>query len=210
MSEQPKLNCNNDIRGNGIDIVEVSNPYAPPESELETFIDFEKVWRDEKLIIMRKGAKMPDRCIHCNETVEPSKPRRILYLNIWLQIAMLVLFLVFNVVALIPILIVSAIFRKTARVKIPLCVKHRRKRLWITLTTVSLLLVSIALGVMAARVPLYQGELSMLATVIFVGAFVLAIIRGQLLSAKKIDKETVILKGAKPPFLDSLPQYPGQ
>jgi hypothetical protein len=49
----------------------------------------------------------------------------------------------------------------------------------------------------------------MIAAAIFVGAFVLAIIRGQLLRAKKIDKETLILKGTKPPFLDSLPQYPG-
>jgi hypothetical protein len=49
----------------------------------------------------------------------------------------------------------------------------------------------------------------MIATVVFVVAFLLAIIRGQLLRAKKIDREIVILKGAKPPFLDSLAEYPG-
>jgi hypothetical protein len=189
--------------------VQASNPYAPPESELEMLTGPEKVWRNEKLIVMRKGADMPGRCIHCNEIAEPGKPRRILYLNIWLQIAMLVLFLVFNFLALLPILIVSLIFRKTAKVRIPVCDKHRRKRLWITLTTVTLLSVSIGLGVMAARVPLYQGSIFQIAALIFIGAFVLAIIRGQLLRAKKIDKETLILKGAKPPFLDSLPEYPG-
>jgi len=189
--------------------VEESNPYAPPESELEAFIDPEVVWRNEKTIVMRKGADMPGRCILCNETTEPGKPRRILYLNIWLQIVMLMLFLVFNVLALIPIFIVSLIFRKTAKVRIPVCDKHRRKRLWVTLTTITLLAAAIALGVVAARVPMYQGPIFWTAAAIFVGAFVLAIIRGQMLSAKKIDKETVILKGAKPPFLDSLPQYPG-
>ena len=189
--------------------MEVSNPYAPPESELETFIDPEKVWRKEKLIVMRKGADMPGRCILCNEIAESGKPRRILYLNIWLQLAMLVLFLVFNVLALIPILIVSFIFRKTAKVKIPVCRKHRRKRLWITLTTVCLLTVSIVLAVMAARVSSYQGPIFWIAALTFIGAFLLAIIRGQLLRAKNIDKETLILKGGKPPFLDSLPQYPG-
>jgi hypothetical protein len=56
---------------------------------------------------------------------------------------------------------------------------------------------------------MYQGPIFLIAALIFLGAFVLAIIRGQLLRAKKIDKETVILKGAKPPFLESLPQYPG-
>jgi len=189
--------------------VEASNPYAPPESELQAFIDPAVVWRNEKLIVMRKGGDLPGRCILCNEIAEPGKPRRIIYLNIWLQIAMLVLFLVFNVLALIPIIIVSLIFRKTAKVGIPVCGEHRRKRLWITLTTFSLLAASIGLAVMAARIPMYQGPIFMIAAVIFVGAFVLAIIRGQLLRAKKIDKETVTLKGAKSPFLDSLPVYPG-
>jgi hypothetical protein len=189
--------------------MEVSNPYAPPESDLKTFIDPEKVWRREKLIVMRKGADMPGRCIHCNENAEPGKPRRIIYLNIWLQLAMLVLFLVFNVLALIPIFIASLIFRKTAKVKIPVCQKHRRKRLWITMSTVGLLTASIVLGVFAARVSLYQGSIFMIAAAFFVVAFLLAIIRGQVLKAKKIDKEMVILKGAKPPFLDSLAQYPG-
>lgn len=189
--------------------MELSNPYAPPESELEAFIDPEKVWRDEKLILMRKGADMPARCILCNESTDPGKPRRIMYLNIWLQIAMLALFMAFNIFALIPILIVSMIFRKTAKVRIPVCEKHRRKRLWITLATLSLLAAAIALGVVAARVSAFEGPIFWIAAAIFVGAFVLAIVRGQLLRAKKIDKETVILKGAKKPFLDSLPQYPG-
>jgi len=189
--------------------VEASNPYAPPESDLETLIDPEKVWRNDKLIVMRKGADMPGRCILCNEAVETGKPRRILYLNIWIQVVLLVLFLIFNVLALLPILIVSLIFRKSAKVRIPVCDKHRRKRLWITLATFTLLATSIVLGVMAARTPMYQGPIFWIAALIFIGAFVLAIVRGQLLRAKKIDKEIVILKGAKPPFLDSLPQYPG-
>jgi hypothetical protein len=195
--------------GKGNRLVEASNPYAPPESELQAYIDPEQVWRNDKLIVMRKGVDLPGRCILCNETTEPGKPRRILYLNIWLQLVMLVLFLVFNVLALIPIIIVSLIFRKTAKVGIPVCEKHRRKRLLVTLTTLTLLAASIALGVMALRIPVYQDPIFWVAAVVFGGAFVLAIIRGQLLRAKKIDKESVILKGAKPPFLDSLPVYPG-
>jgi len=189
--------------------VEVSNPYAPPESELEAFIDPGKVWRKEKLIVMRKGVDLPSRCILCNEVTEPGKSKRIYYLNIWLRIVLVALLLVFNVLALIPILIVSLIFRKTAKVRISLCEKHRHKRLWITITTITLLAASIALGVVAAKVFLYQGTIFMIAGLVLAGAFVLAIIRGQLLRAKKIDKEILILKGAKPPFLDSLPQYPG-
>lgn len=189
--------------------MEVSNPYAPPESELEAFIDPGEVWRKEKLIVMRKGVDLPGRCILCNEFTEPGKSSRIYYLNIWLRIVLVALLLVFNVLALIPIFILSLIFRKTAKVRIPLCGKHRRKRLWITMTTVTLLTASIALGVVAARDSPYQDMFFVMAGLILAGAFVLAIVRGQLLKAKKIDKETLILKGAKPPFLDSLPRYPG-
>jgi hypothetical protein len=189
--------------------VEATNPYAPPEAELQAFVDPSVVWCNDNLIVMRKGAALPGRCILCNAVAETGKPRRILYLNVWLQIVMLLLFLAFNVLALIPIIIVSLIFRKTARVGIPVCGEHRRKRLWITIATVTLLAASIGFGVMAARIPLYQGPIFTVAALIFIVAFVLAIIRGQLLKAKKIDKETVILKGAKPPFLDALPQYPG-
>ena len=189
--------------------MEVSNPYAPPESELERFVDPEKVWRQGRLIVMRKGADMPGRCIHCNAEAEAGKPRRILYLNVWIQLAMLLLFLVFNLLALIPILVVILIFRKSAKVGIPLCSRHRHRRLWLTAVTVALLLVSIAFSVAAVKIPLYQGELFTISAIVFLLAFVLAIVRGQLLRAKKIDKETMILKGAKPPFLDSLAEYPG-
>jgi hypothetical protein len=189
--------------------VEATDPYTPPTSELEVYVDPQVVWRNGDLIVMQKGADMPGRCVLCNDAAEPAKPRRILYLNIWLQIAMLLLFLAFNVLALLPILIVSMIFRKTARVRIPVCAAHRRQRLWITLGTVALLLAAISTAVVAARAYEFQGPLFIAAVVIFVAAFGLAILRGQLLRAKRIDGKTVILKGAKPPYLDSLPRYPG-
>jgi hypothetical protein len=189
--------------------VDITNPYAPPASELKTALDPGAIWRREKLIVMRRGTDLPGRCILCNAAAEAGKSRRILYLNIWLQIALIALFVAFNLLALVPILILSMVFRKTARLAIPVCTLHRRKRLWMTLATVALLLVSISFGIFAARNPEYWNPVFMIAAVIFLAAFLLAIVRGQLLRAKKIDAEMLILKGAKSPFLDSLTEYPG-
>ena len=185
-----------------------SNPYAPPESELNTAA-IGGVWRRQKLVVMQRGAEFPDRCIHCNEVAEPGKEVRIHYLNIWLRLALIVFFLAFNVFALIPILIISRIFRKTAKLKIPLCQKHRRKRFWITVATVVLLIASIALSVISAKGYGYDDATFQISVVIFIVAFILAVVRGQLLRAKKIDQQLMIFRGAKPPFLDSLPEYSG-
>ena len=190
--------------------MEASNPYAPPESELKVVLEPGGVWRQKKAVVMQRNAELPGRCIQCNELAEPGKSRRILYLNIWIQLAMLALFLVFNVLALLPIIIVSLIFRKTAKVRIPVCERHRRKRFGLTMVTVVLLIASVVIVVIGLRVPGIDGAIFMVAAAIFVVAFLLAVVRGQLLKAKKIDKEMLILKGAKAPFLDSLPEYSGQ
>ena len=188
--------------------MEDNNPYAPPESELELATEAQAVWRDGKLLVMQKGAELPARCILCNAAADRTKTRRVFYLNTWLQVAMLVAFLLTRGLALLPILIVSLVFRKSAKIGIPLCAFHWRRRFWTTLTTLALLFAAIGVGLVAAVEADFQGALFFVALVIFVAAFALAMVRGQMLRAKKIDKTTVILKGAKPPFLDSLPQYP--
>ena len=190
--------------------MEASNPYAPPESELKVALEPGGVWRQEKTVVMQRNAELPERCIQCNALAQPGKSRRVIYLNIWLQLVMLALFLVFNVLALLPIIIVSLIFRKSAKVRIPVCEKHRRKRFLLTTAAVVLLIASVALAVIAARISGSGEAIFMVAAAIFVVAFVLAVIRGQLIRAKKIDEERLILKGAKSPFLDSLPEYSGQ
>jgi hypothetical protein len=190
--------------------VEETNPYAPPKSQVEYISEPGGIWRKEKLLVMRKGAELPGRCIYCNKIAELSKNKRILYLNIWLQIVLILLFLVFNFLALIPILIIVLIFRKSAKIKIPICRKHRKRRLLITLVTVTVLLISIGFSFLAAKDSGYQESYFMVSLGVFVVAFLLAIIRGQLLKAKKIDTEVMIFKGAKSPFLDSLPEYAEQ
>ena len=50
------LSCNNQYPGKEYGLLQSSNPYAPPESDLQTFIDPQKVWRDDKLLAHRAYA----------------------------------------------------------------------------------------------------------------------------------------------------------
>ena len=187
-----------------------SNPYAPPESEVETIPASGGIWRKEKLLVMRKNAELPGRCIYCNEKAELSKKKRINYLNIWLKIVLIIFFLIFNFLALIPILIIVQIFRKSGKIRIPLCQKHRKRRILLTLITLAMLFISVGLSFTAAKAYGYHEPYFVVSLGFFLVAFVLALIRGQLLRATKIDAERMILKGAKSPFLDSLPEYAEQ
>ena len=54
---------------------EIENPYAPPKTErLESdrLLDQpDQAWRDRKLLVVRKkGAVLPDRCLKCNAPAE--------------------------------------------------------------------------------------------------------------------------------------------
>ena len=190
--------------------MEEINPYAPPESEVEVILESGAIWRKEKLLVMRKNAELPGRCIYCNQSARLSKQKRINYLNIWLKIALILLFLIFNVLALIPILIIVLYFRKSGKIRIPLCQKHRKRRILLTSTSLAMLFISVGLSFVAAKTNGYYEPYFVISLGFFLVAFALAIIRGQLLRAKKIDAEKMILKGAKAPFLDSLAKYSEQ
>ncbi|MCW8963772.1 MAG: hypothetical protein OQL16_08250 [Gammaproteobacteria bacterium] len=156
---------------------------------------------------MLKRSELPDRCIYCNEATRLRKNRRIYYLNPWLQVALLLLFLVFNVLAVIPIIIVILIFRKSGKISIPVCRRHWRKRLILTIVTLGTLAISIALSFASIEFTAYQEQLLAVGVGMFVFSTILAIVLGQMLKAKKIDAEVLVLKGARPAFLDSLPEY---
>lgn len=183
--------------------MEAINPYATPASQVEDISTTGGIWRKEKLLVMQKGAALPARCIYCNKATGLRNNRRILYLNIWLRVLILLLFLAFNILALIPTAIIILVFRKSAKIRIPICQEHRDKRLAPTLVTVTVLLMSIGSGFLSVTSTGYR-EVYLISSV---GLFVLAIVRGQLLRPKKIDAKVMLLKGARPPFLDCLPEY---
>ncbi len=78
------------------------------------------------------------------------------------------------------------------------------------MVTVTVLLISMGFGFLSLKGYGYHETSFIVSLGVFLVALLLAIIRGQLLNAKKIDAEMMIFKGAKPPFLDSLPEYAEQ
>jgi hypothetical protein len=187
--------------------VQEQNPYQPPGSKILDVPGGQGVWRQARSLVMLKDAKLPDRCIYCNASTQTVKRRRIFYLNIWLQIILVMLFLVFNVLALLPILIVALVFRKSVVIDIPVCDRHWRHRVILTLTTLLLLMVALALAVLLVEVEQFQKMLLSLSLVCLFLSILFALVTGRMLRASKIDADLAILKGAKKPFLDSLPGY---
>ena len=74
--------------------------------------------------------------------------------------------------------------------------------------TLGSLVLSVLIAIAAVASANYHDPALLVSIFLFVTAMLLAVVRGQLLRVKKIDKEKIILKGAKQPFLDSLPENP--
>lgn len=183
------------------------NPYQPPASKVLDVPDSTSVWRRSKSLVIRRDAELPDRCIYCNVPTRLVKRRRLFYLNIWLQIILVLLLVVFNVLALIPVLIVLLIFRKSIVLDIPVCPVHWRRRIYLTVSTLLLLTASLALAFLSIDIRQHQEVLLGLSLGCFFLSIVMAAVTGRMLRASKIDADVAILKGAKKPFLDSLPEY---
>ena len=187
-----------------------SNPYAPPRSKVLDRPIEGGVWRQGKSLVMQIDAELPDRCIYCNEPTRLNKRRRIYYLNFWLQLILVLLFVAFNVIALLPILVVALIFRKSVVVDIPICEKHWRRRIYLTMTTLFMLVATVVVAMMSVNIIAMREVLFNLSMVLFGVSIVLAIVTGRIMRAKKINKDVAIFRGPGKPFLGSLPEYSDQ
>ena len=103
---------------------EIDNPYAPPKTErleAERRLDSpDQAWRDRKLLVVRKkGAVLPDRCLKCNAPAEGYLFTRDIS---WIKPIWVIL------VLLSPLLFILAYFfvRWTGKVSVGLCPRHRQ------------------------------------------------------------------------------------
>ena len=113
------------------------NPYAPPAADVDS-VRSESAhgfWREGDVLVMASGQSvvLPDRCIHCNQPAGGFKLKRTVY---WHNPA---LYLLIVISALIYV-IVALIVRKSVRLEVGLCQRHRsRRRLGLALLFVGLL-----------------------------------------------------------------------
>jgi hypothetical protein len=180
-------------------------PYATPaQFELEA-----GVCRDGKNLVIPIGVPVPPRCVKCNEPAEPkySKGR-----NYYWHPPAVYLLLIFPGVLIYAI--VAMIFRKIAKVEVGLCPVHgkrRRNRILMAWGILLFGIVSLIGGIVLSVDPDYRQMASIGMVMGWLGGFsilfslLFAVFAVRLLWPKKIDNYFVILRGADPRFLDSLP-----
>lgn len=195
------------------------NPYATPEAEVDHTPEG-ALWREGRLIVVKRGESLPERCVKCNQPAEGSSFRPRLFYYRWpIVIAIVVsamaaawlltIFLVpFGVVvAIAAVAVAPALGRKSTRVEYRLCAVHRRKRLVLGVSALICLIGGFWLFFMGLTGN--TGAVSAAGLVVFITAFVLALLRSQPLKLNLMEDKLVYLKGAGEQFLASLPAKAG-
>ena len=174
-----------------------TNRYAPPKAVLDDRTGADaQMWREGKVLVMRKDGEFPHRCIKCNEpSIAPLRRYKLSWHSPWLYLLLLLALLLYAIVA--------AIVRKTAVVRVGLCERHQRRVLWGRIVGWGGLALEIALvwAGMALDVP----QLPLIALALALPWIIAAMVINRLVLPVRIDDQYVRLKGCGPAFLRTLP-----
>ena len=177
------------------------NPYAPPQSDLSGALIGRDggVWRDGGLLVMRKDAALPDRCVKCNA---PANGRRLKRNLSWHYPAWYLLVLISPLIYII----VALCIRKTAKIHVGICKRHlSRRRIGIAAAWL-LLPVAIATFFLTTEQrawPIILGSLLILLSPI------VGLVASRVVTPKKIDDYYVWLTSVNPDYLAQLPPVTG-
>jgi len=155
------------------------------------------LFRDGKLLVVRKGVPLPPRCVKTNRPTDFVLKRTFYYLTPWVYLLILCHLLVFIVVGLI--------LRKSVTLHVPLCEEAQRQRRhgilrgWI-LAMSAVNMIGVAIAVQCVWLGLVGGG-------VLVGGMVYGALKSQVLVAKRIDDRHAWLKGACEEYLAELPDW---
>ena len=170
-------------------------PVAPPTVRLQRQ---STIFRDGARLVVEPGASLPDRCVKCNAPAEGFTKRFNLS---WHHPA-----IYFTILAGVLIyVIVALIVRKTARINIPLCPRHRAKRRNIILIGLGVFLLGIVGFFTAAA--LDNGWYVLVGFVLFIGGIITMVVGSQTVTPALINERAAWLKGVCPDFLAELPEW---
>jgi hypothetical protein len=158
-----------------------------------------EAWRSGNKIVTYKDKELPPRCIKCNAPVAgPPLTRKVYWHSPLFYLLILVHFLVYAVVAILV--------RKRAKVDIYLCPQHEKKRK----DRIMAGWVGVILGIVgiAAGIIFHTALLGFLGGMLFLLAAIFGLVSGRAVAASRIKGDTVWLRGGKPEFLASLPEWP--
>lgn len=158
------------------------------------------LWRMNKRLVTRSETVFPDRCTKCNAPANGFRLKRTLY---WQHPAYYFLLLCNLLILLIVILIV----RKKAILHIGLCEQHRKLRL----QAIAICWIGVlgGVGALIAGVAFESWWTALVGLLLLLGGAIYGAVRGTTVTATKIDKEHVWIKGVHPDFLAELPEWLG-
>ena len=158
------------------------------------------LWRTKNQLVTRSENPFPDRCVRCNAPANGYRLKRQLY---WHPPA----YYLFILLNLLIYAIVAMCVRKKAIMHIGFCDKHRVRRKWGIL--VCWLGVLGGFGMIFGGAIEGSGIVALLGIVLLLGAAIYGSVTGARISAAKITKENVWLKGVNKDFLAELPEWSG-
>ena len=174
-----------------------TNRYAPPKAAVQDLAGNDaQMWREGKVLVIRKGDDFPDRCIKCNApSAGPRRRYRLSWHSPWLYLLILAAMLLYALVAMIV--------RKKAVVLIGLCERHQKRVLWGRIVGWGGLALEIALAWASAGLDMPALGI---AALLLAGPWLIAtMVVNRLVVVHRIDETYVRLKGCGPEFLRSLP-----
>lgn len=157
------------------------------------------VWRAGPILVMRRQARLPTRCVRCGELAATRVRKVLTWLAPPYYLALLIHVLVYIGVA--------AIALQRVELEIPLCAWHRRRRRrWMGIG-VALMVAAVALVAVDLLLRWHPGLL-----LVAVGVFGIGLITTglhlQVVVPRKIDDEHIWLEKVCPEYLDRLPDAP--
>lgn len=185
--------------------------YAPPKADIQAkgpYLDMAAdAWRDRKLLVVRKGAELPDRCLKCDAPAEGNRFSRDLswHRPFWLILVILSLWLY---------LIVYFFIRWKGRVTAGLCPLHRRRRVraialgWLaTIAGVAVIVASFNLSESRRDLAPYPAFGMLGGLMLLLGGVIGGLVGSQVLVPRKMDEHFIWLDKVAPEYLARLPDW---
>jgi hypothetical protein len=158
-------------------------------------------WRWNNQLVTRSGTPLPDRCMRCNAPTNGYRLKRKFY---WHPPA----YFLFILLNLLIYAVIAMCVRKQATLHIPLCERHRVRRIqgiiacWVGVLT--------GIGLLIGAASKDSGIMACVGVVLFLGGAIFGAVTGAKVSPVKITNDNIWLKGVNKDFLAGLPEWTGR
>ena len=181
---------------------ESQNPYAAPKAILEAFPPRESagLWRAGRVLVCRRDAVFPHRCVKCNQAATPPLRRYKLSWHHPLWYLLIILYV-------LPYVLVRVLVRRHAEISVALCERHQRRLHGAQMVGwggFAAIMLAFVLGVSLGHWEV--AGIGLLAVPIWLIALFVLLPQ---LTAARITKEEIRIRGCGRDFLDSLPEHLG-